>query len=417
MSDAVMEVRHEVPIARACQDLALSRATLYRPERPTRPAPTTLRKVPRKLSDAERAAIVEVLHREEFVDQPPGEIVATLLSRGEYVGSVRTLYRVLAAMEEVRERRAQRRHPPAHKPSLTVHAPNQVWTWDITKVAMVGSKWLYVYVLLDLFSRYVVGWLVAEREQGAIAAAWLRETTAQHGVDASKLIVHNDRGSPMTSVSFTKLCVQLGIAQSFSRPHVSDDNPFSEAHFKTMKYQPDFPGRFDSPAHAREWMSEFFTWHNEHHHHEGLAMFTPATVFYGRVEEVAERRQRALDAAYRAHPERFVKGAPRVRRPPVEVSINPAVAVEQDACTAHPEPAETSPKASHRPVDREAHPPSRAAEIQGAGGSTRAAAGRTALEASSGVPRPGAKRARRHARDNDGADREPQHTRGATSLN
>ena len=337
MSEAVLSMREEVPVARACDALGLSRATLYRPERPAHASstPAPARAVPRKLSDAERAAVVEALHREEFVDQPPGEIVATLLSRGVYVASVRTLYRVLAESDEARERRAQRRHPPAAKPSLTATAPNQVWTWDITKVAGVGGAWFYVYVLIDLFSRYVVGWLAAERENGPTAAAWLRETIARRGVDPTALAVHNDRGAPMTSASFTQLCTQLGVAQSFSRPHVSDDNPFSEAQFKTMKYQPDFPERFGSLLHVRGWMAEFFDWHNDAHHHAGLAMFTPADVFHGRVEDVAAVRQAALDAAYATHPERFVKGPPRVRRPPANVSINPALPVDTPGAQPH----------------------------------------------------------------------------------
>jgi putative transposase len=338
MNAAVLEARDDVPVARACAALGLSRATLYRPARAARAVTLRApRPVPRQLSTAERAQVVAVLHREEFADQPPGEIVATLLSRGLYVASVRTFYRILAAEAEVRERRAQRRHPPTVKPSLTATAPNQVWTWDITKVAGVGGAWFYIYVLIDLFSRYVVGWLAAERENGVTAAAWLRETIARHGVDPTTLAVHNDRGAPMTSASFTQLCTQLGVAQSFSRPHVSDDNPFSEAQFRTMKYQPDFPARFGSLLHVRGWMTEFFEWHNDAHHHAGLAMFTPAEVFHARVEVVAAQRQAALDAAYAAHPERFVKGPPRVHRPPTSVSINPALPVEAPATQAHAE--------------------------------------------------------------------------------
>jgi putative transposase len=338
MSDAVLATRDVVPIAAACDALGLSRATLYRPATPTRPPRTTPRHVPRKLSDADRAAVVDVLHAEEFIDQPPGEIVAALLSRGVYVASVRTFYRILAAMDEVRERRAQRRHPPAVKPSLVATAPNQVWTWDITKVAgPTPGTWFYVYVLLDLFSRYVVGLLVAERESGALAAAWLRETVTRHGVDPARLQVHNDRGSPMTSVSFTQLCVTLGVQQSFSRPRVSDDNAFSEAHFKTAKYQPDFPTRFGSVLHARGWFEEFVAWYNDAHHHAGLAMFTPADVFHGRVEVVAAARQGALDAAFAAHPERFVHGPPRVRRPPSLVAINATPPVADERQQAHAE--------------------------------------------------------------------------------
>jgi putative transposase len=272
---------------------------------------------------------------------------------------------------------------PRPSPSLTATAPNQVWTWDITKVAgpRVGV-FFCVYVLIDLFSRYVVGWLAAEREHGPTAAQWLKETIAQHGVDASTLVVHNDRGAPMTSVPFVQLCLQLGIQQSYSRPRVSDDNPFSEAQFKTMKYQPDFPARFGSLLHVQGWMQEFFAWHNEQHHHVGLAMFTPAEVFFGRVAHVAPVRQAALDAAYAKHPERFVHGPPKVLLPPTEVNINPAP--PPTPAPDHPEPAKTSPKASHRPVDHASRAPSRATKRKGSGGPLRAAAGREAAEASTG---------------------------------
>lgn len=384
MNALVHSQRGELPLATVCDALGLSRATLYREHQAPRPASEPReRRVPRKLSDEDRAAVVEVLHREEFVDQPPSEIVAELLSRGIYVASVRTFYRILAAMDEVRERRALRRHPPTVKPSLTATATNQVWTWDITKIAGQGGAWFYVYVLIDLFSRYVVGWLVAESENGGTAARWLRETIELRGVDATKLVVHNDRGSPMTSVSFTQLCVQLGVEQSFSRPHVSDDNPFSESQFKTMKYQPDFPGRFGSLLHAKGWMEQFFSWHNEGHHHAGLAMFTPAEVYFARVEQVAKIRQKAMDAAYASHPERFVKGPPQVKRPPSEVSINPAVPLDAPS-RVDPESAETSPKASLRPVDHAKRTPRSAAERKESGGSTRADAGCEAPESSTG---------------------------------
>jgi putative transposase len=386
MMDSVLAAQNEIPVSRGCEALGLSRATLYRPERPTRIPPTrTPRRVTRKLSEPERAKVIETLHSEEFVDQPPGEIVATLLSRGVYLASVRTFYRILEALDEVRERRAQRRHPPAVKPQLTATAPQQVWTWDITKVAgPVAGVFFCVYVLIDLFSRYVVGWLVSEREDGKQAARWLKQTIERWQVDPSTLVVHNDRGAPMTSVAFVQLCALLGVKQSYSRPRVSDDNAFSEAQFKTMKYQPDFPERFGSIVHTRSWMQEFFDWHNDGHHHAGLAMFTPADVFFDRVESVASTRQRALDVAYAAHPERFVHGPPRVARPPAEVSINPVPPCEPATPPSHPEIAETSPKASLRPVDQAPRTPTRGAKRKGSGGPPRGATGSLATEASMG---------------------------------
>jgi putative transposase len=325
MTAAVQQQVATLPLQLACVALGLSRATFYRDQQPTAPkAPRVPRRVARKLALPEREQVLELLHQERFVDQPPAEIVAQLLSEGVYVASVRTFYRILAAADEGRERRALASHPPAAKPVLVARGPNQVWTWDITKLAgPAPGTWFYLYVLLDLFSRYAVGWLLAERENGTTAARWLREVIAHRAVDPEALQLHNDRGSPMTSVPFTQLVERLGIAHSFSRPRVSDDNAFSEAQFRTLKYQPDYPARFGSLLHAQGWVEEFFAWYHEHHHHAGLALFTPAEVYEGRVEPVAMRRQCALDAAYAAHPERFVNGAPTVKRPPAEVWINP----------------------------------------------------------------------------------------------
>lgn len=313
-----------VPIKAACAALGLSRATLYRHTRPPTPPQVVERAPsPRRLSEDERQAILDVFHTEEFVDQPVPEVFATLLSRGVYRASMRTMYRILAAQGETKERRRQR-PPQGHaKPSLEATAPNQVWTWDITKLATTRvGVFLQLYVIIDLFSRYVVGWMLATKECKHLAAQLFAETIARHGVEPG-LTVHADRGSAMKSDTLAQLLADLGVQRSFSRPHVSDDNAFSEAHFKTLKYQPDYPGRFDGAMHARGWLEPFFGWHNDEHHHSGLAFFTPAEVYFARVEEVAAVRQAALDAQYDAHPERFVKGPPRVRRPPATVAINP----------------------------------------------------------------------------------------------
>jgi transposase InsO family protein len=322
------QVEPPVPIARACQALGVSRATLYRHTSPPAPrvpgVPRETRPVPRRLDDGERAAIVEVLHSPEFVDQPPHEVYAALLTRGIYLASVRTMYRVLAELGESHERRAQRSAVRHVKPTLEATAPNQVWTWDITKLAGPAPGIFYcLYVIIDLFSRYVVGWLLADSENTVLAKQLFAETLLRHGIEPGHLTVHSDRGSPMKSDGLAQLLGVLGVTRSFSRPRVSDDNPFSEAQFKTLKYQPDFPDRFDSPQHARAYCQAFFGWHNDEHHHSGLALFTPADVFHGRVPDVAARRQSALDGAYAAHPERFPHGAPRVPLPPNVVSINP----------------------------------------------------------------------------------------------
>jgi transposase InsO family protein len=315
----------QIPIAQACAALGLSRATLYRQTQPTKPPMPAVRAPgPRRLGDAERQAILDALHSEEFVDQPPQEMYARLLSRGVYLASIRTIYRVLAAFGESGERRAQRTAVTHAKPTLTATAPNQVWTWDITKLrGPLPGIFYCLYAVLDLFSRMTVGWLLAEHESAELAEHLFAESVARHSVEPGALTVHADRGSAMRSEGLAQLLGSLGVVRSFSRPHVSDDNAFSESQFKTLKYQPDYPGRFASVAHARAWCQEFFEWYNDHHQHSGLALFTPAEVFFGRVEDVAACRQTTLDAAYAAHPERFPNGPPLVRRPPASVAINP----------------------------------------------------------------------------------------------
>lgn len=321
---AIQDSRSSIPVAVGCEVLGVSRATLYRSRRAPRErvarAPS---RSPRQLGVEERAELLEVLHSPEFTDQPPAEVYATLLGRGTYHASIRTMYRVLAQEGEVIERRNQRLPHVHAKPSLTARGPNEVWTWDITKLATTRKGvFLIAYVIIDLFSRYVVGWMLARKECKHLAAQLFAETIARHGIEPG-LTVHADRGSAMKSDTLAQLLATLGVSRSFSRPHVSDDNPFSEAQFKTLKYQPDYPGRFGSELEARAYLQDFFGWHNDEHHHAGLELFTPADVFHGRVETVAERRQAALDAAFLAHPERFPNGAPLVRRPSAEVHINP----------------------------------------------------------------------------------------------
>ena len=332
----------------ACDALEVSRAALYRRHRP--PSPPQLARVPaaspRRLDAAERQHILDTLHRPEFADQPPTEVYAALLGRGVYLASIRTMYRVLAAAGETSERRNQRAPQAYAKPSLTATAPNQVWTWDITKLATPRKGiFLMAYVIIDLFSRYVVGWLLARKECQHLAAQLFAETIARHGIEPG-LQVHADRGSAMKSDTLAQLLASLGASRSFSRPHVSDDNAFSEAQFKTLKYQPDYPGLFSSELHGRGWLQDFFGWHNDEHHHSGLALFTPADVFFGRVEDVRAVRQSALDAAYHAHPERFSHGPPRVPMPPTAVHINPLVAAALSVAPATPNSPTPNPAPS-----------------------------------------------------------------------
>lgn len=319
---AAAELAAEVGVKPACAALGVSRATYYRRRAPSgprqpRPAPA------RALSSDERRAVVDVLASPRFVDRAPEEVHATLLEEGRYLCSPRTMYRILKAEAPVRERRDQLRHPSYEKPELVATAPNQVWSWDITKL-LGPQRWnyFYLYVLLDIFSRYVVGWMLAPRENSTLAGRLIEETCARQGVRPQVLTLHSDRGAPMTSKCTAQLLADLGVTRSLSRPRVSDDNPFSEAQFKTLKYHPGFPKRFDGQGHAQRYCRSFFPWYNHEHRHGGIAMLTPADVHLGRVDAVVARKQAALDVAYEAHPERFVHGRPLVARPPTAVYIN-----------------------------------------------------------------------------------------------
>ena len=310
---------------RACEALGLPRATAYRRLRPPMvtcaPPPKTSH---RRIPDGEREAILAVLDSERFIDQPPREVYGALLSEGTYLCAWRTMYRVLAERGPVRERRDQREPRHHAVPRLTASAPNAVWSWDISKLATYErGVFLNLYVVLDLFSRFVVAWMVAKHENSALAKQLFREAIERCGVPPGTLTVHQDRGAPMTSHGFAELLTELGVDRSFSRPRVSNDNPMSESLFHTTESQPDYPGRFRDIEHARTWCADFFTWYNAEHHHDRPALFTPQQVYMGHVEAVAARRQQALDEAYQRHPERFVAGSPIVRRPPERVLINP----------------------------------------------------------------------------------------------
>lgn len=323
-------------MTRACDAVGLKRAMYYRATKRQAPEPkqppSSKRTSHRRLSEEQRRALLAVMNSDEFIDQPPREVYATLLSRGEYHCSWRTMYRVLSEQGPVQDRRNQRQPQSFAIPRLEATAPNMVWSWDISKIPTYErGVFLNLYVVLDLFSRYVVGWMIAEHENSALAKQLFEEAIPRYGLVASDLTVHHDRGAPMTSHTFKDLLADLGVNQSMSRPRVSNDNAFSEAHFRTAKYQPDYPGRFLDVRAARTWLQEFFDWYNEEHHHEGIALFTPGQVFRGEVAEVAAVRQNALDAAYAAHPERFVSGAPSVPLPPTQVLINPADAAPPSA--------------------------------------------------------------------------------------
>jgi putative transposase len=304
--------------------------------------------------------VLDVANSERFADTAPAEIVATLLDEKKYLGSVRTFYRILARAGEVRERRDQLRHPEYKKPELLATAPNQVWTWDITKL-LGPEKWkyFYLYVVLDLFSRYVVGWLLAKHENATHAKRLIRETFKKQGVEEGQLTIHGDRGAPMTSKTLAQLMADLTITKSHSRPQVSDDNPFSESQFKTMKYQPEYPDRFSSLGEALNHSRQFFDWYNKEHRHSGIAFLTPADVHFGRATKVVAARQATLNAAFNAHPERFVGRPPRAALPSPAVWINPpapALASEDANASGQPsEPIMSNSTAVQKDATTEAH--------------------------------------------------------------
>jgi len=283
---------------------------------------------PRRLSDEERRDTLDVLHSERFVDKAPGEIVATLLDEETYHCSERTMYRILEDEDEVRERRNQLRHPSYEKPELLATAPNQVWSWDITKLKG-PAKWTYFYlfVILDIFSRYVVGWTLANRETASTGKHLIQQSCDKQEIVAGQLTIHADNGSAPASKLVAQLLADLSLTKSHSRPHVSNDNPYSESQFKTMKYRPEFPDRFGSYEDAHSFCRTFFTWYNRDHRHSGIGMLTPEDLHYGRAEQIMADRQRTLDAAFQAHPERFVRGRPGTQKIPEAAWINPPMQI------------------------------------------------------------------------------------------
>ena len=268
--------------------------------------------------------VLEKLNSPRYQDQSPREVYADLLDEGEYLCSVETMYRILSENKEVRERRNQLQHPNYVKPELLATKPNQLWSWDITKI-LGPTKWTYyyLYTILDVYSRYVVGWLIAERESASLAETLIAATCIRQGIQRDQLTIHADRGSSMTSKPVTLLMADLGVTKTHSRPHVSNDNPYSESQFKTMKYRPDYPGHFGCLQDARSWAESFFRWYNHQHHHSGLGLLTPAVVHYGQAQQVREKRQQTLQNAFALHPERFVRGLPKPHPLPEAVWINP----------------------------------------------------------------------------------------------
>jgi putative transposase len=319
----------QVGVRPACAALNVSPATLYRHRKPAtpaepRPAP------PLALPDQERQEVLETLRSPRFVDAAPRQVWAQLLDEGRYLCSVRTMYRYLEAAGETRERRDQLRRPSYPKPELLATAPNQVWSWDITKLKG-PAKWtyFYLYVILDIFSRYVVGWMLAHRESKTLAQKLIEETVEKYDIEPGQLTVHADRGPSMTSKPVAQLLGELGITKTHSRPYTSNDNPYSEAQFKTLKYRPDFPKRFGSFEDAETHCQGFIDWYNTEHCHTGLGLLTPQDVHYGRAEQILQQRADVLQAAFDAHQNRFKGRRPHPGKLPKAVWINPPAQTEE----------------------------------------------------------------------------------------
>jgi len=313
----------EIGITRACKALNVSRATLYRRRKPQ--APTSPRaKPPRALSCQERNEVLDQLNSERFADQAPRQIYSKLLDEGTYLCSVRTMYRILDENKSIRERRNQLTHPNYQKPELLASNPNEVWSWDITKLKG-PQKWTYyyLYVILDIHSRYVVGWMLAHRESSDLAKDLIQTSVDRQQIEPEQLIIHSDRGPSMASHSVANLLGSLGVTKSHSRPHVSNDNPFSESQFKTMKYRPEFPDRFGCYEDALSFCRSFFAWYNCEHYHSGIGLVTPESLHFGKAPQIVEARKKTLEEAWKSKPERFVHGVPKPLPLPDSVWINP----------------------------------------------------------------------------------------------
>jgi putative transposase len=355
----VTQIGPQLGIAPTCAALGLPRATYYRRRRP-RDLPPRRRPSPRALTADEQHTVLARLHEPRFVDLAPAEVYATLLDEGAYLCSERTMYRLLAGHAEVRERRDQLRHPTYAAPELLACQPNELWSWDITKL-LGPTKWtyFYLYVMLDVFSRYVVGWMVAHRESATLAERFIHETCARQRIGRDQLTIHADRGPAMTSKPVAFLLADLGITKTHSRPHVSNDNPFSEAQFKTLKYRPAFPERFGAIQDARAHCHVFFPWYNVAHHHSSLGLLTPHDVHHGLAEQRVAARAGVLATAYGAHPERFPGGLPQPPARPTEVWINPPHGLGRAHAPSRSRPSDLPTRAPSRSLPSVGAPSSR----------------------------------------------------------
>lgn len=305
-----------------CTAFFVSRATFYRSMKNDSMVRISIKESPRRILEHEETIILETLNSERFLDLSPAEICAILLDEGTYLCSERTMYRILSRHEQNVERR-NRVHHNFSVPVLLAKNPNQLWSWDITKLKG-PQKWTYyyLYTILDIFSRYVVGWMVAYRQIATLAKELIAESCLKQNIEPGQLKIHSDRGKQMQSKTLAQLLIDLGIIKSFSRPHVPDDNPYSESHFGVLKGRPEFPDRFGCIYDARSFCRKFYNWYNNEHRHSGIGMLTPSTVHYGKADMVLAKRQLVLEEAYKKYPERFVKGKPEVKRLQQMVWIN-----------------------------------------------------------------------------------------------
>ncbi|MDO8677634.1 MAG: IS3 family transposase [Acidobacteriota bacterium] len=323
--NTAVEIAPRIGVAAACLALGVARATFYRARHPAsaRRPRSARASSPRALSASEQRIILELLHAPAYVDKSPHTVFAMLLDAGRYLASVSSFYRLLRAAGQTRGRRNELTHPAYAKPELLANGPRELWSWDITKLKG-PAKWVcfHLYVILDVFSRYVVGWMIAPRESAELAHELIAATCDREAIPRGQLTLHADRGTSMRSQPVAMLLADLAVTKSHSRPHVSDDNPYSEAQFKTLKYQPDFPARFESIEHARAFCQTFFVWYNHEHRHSGIGYMTPAAVHTGQAQRLYDARQRVLDQALVAHPERFTRCHPTPPTLPAQVGIN-----------------------------------------------------------------------------------------------
>jgi putative transposase len=339
IDEAIVELEPLVGVRAACRATGRAQASHYRRHRQT-PAPVRpvreRRVQPRALSEVERATVRALLNSPDFVDKAPATVYHELLDEGVYVASVSSMYRILRAYGEVKERRRQAVHPARVKPELVATGPNQCWSWDITKLhGPVKWSYFHLYVIIDIYSRYTVGWLIADRESAVLAEQLLADTIAKHGIDRDTLTIHADNGSSMASKPVAFLLADLGVTKSHSRPHTSNDNPFSESQFRTLKYRPEFPATFAHLLDARSFCQRFFAWYNTEHRHSGVAWHTPHNVHYGHADQVHAVRADVLSAAYTRNPQRFVRKHPEPAPLPIAAWINKPAEQEDPAGPVH----------------------------------------------------------------------------------